>query len=178
MNRAKTKALVEAALFIASSPIEKDRLQNIAETDEDELDDIIEEINEQFDSEGHGFELFRSSHGFELRVKPELLEYVSHLTPHSDLSRGPLKVLALVAFKQPIKQSTIAKIIGNRAYSYIKDLENRDLIKTEKHGRTKKLMITKEFKKYFGIEEKEELVEKLKDKLGEDAEKLLNQDPE
>ncbi|MFB6215557.1 MAG: SMC-Scp complex subunit ScpB, partial [Candidatus Aenigmatarchaeota archaeon] len=115
----------------------------------------------------HGIELFKSPQGYELRVKPDYIDHVSHLTPYSDLSRGPLKVLALVAFRGPIKQSTIVKIIGNRAYSYIKELEDRELIRSEKHKRTKKLEITKEFKDYFGIEGREELRENLEDALGE-----------
>ncbi|MFP4045994.1 MAG: SMC-Scp complex subunit ScpB [Candidatus Aenigmatarchaeota archaeon] len=159
------KELVEAALFMSSQPMEIEKLKKITDGKREEVKNSLEEIRKEL-GEGHGVELFKSPEGYEFRVRPKYIDEVSHLTPHSDLSRGPLKVLALVAFRGPITQSNIAKIIGNRAYSYIKDLERRKLIRSEKHGRTKKLEITQEFKDYFGIEERKELEEKLENMLG------------
>ncbi len=169
----ETEAIIEAAMFISSEPLSVGKLRKVSGKDKEEVNSSLENIRKKFSDEGHGIELFQSAEGYELRVKPEYLDEVSHLTPYSDLSRGQLKVLALVAFKGPIKQSNIAKIIGNRAYSYIKDLERKQLIRTEKHKRTKTLEITDEFKNYFGIEERKELEEKLEETLGEDSEKLL-----
>ncbi len=171
-----TRATVEAAMFISSRPLSVRKLGSITGKEGKEVRKILDEIRKDFSKKCHGVELFESTEGYEIRVKPKHLDKVSHLTPYSDLSRGQLKVLALVAFKGPIKQSGIAKIIGNRAYSYIKDLEKRRLIRTEKHGRTKKLEITDEFKNYFGIEERRELEEKLEERLGEEMEKLRHKE--
>lgn len=172
----ETEAIVEAALFISSGPLSLEKLKRVSGDGKKEVRDSLENIRKKLSDESHGMELFESAEGYELRVKPEHLEDVSHLTPYSDLSRGQLKVLALVAFKGPIKQSNIAKIIGNRSYSYIKDLEIKELIRTEKHKRTKKLEITDEFKNYFGIEERKELEEKLEETLGgEESEELLDE---
>lgn len=168
----QTEALIEAALFISSEPVTLRKLKKVSDVGKKEVEESLDEIGERFSQDFHGVELFESTEGYELRVKPEYLDDVSHLTPYSDLSRGQLKVLALVAFKGPIKQADIAKIIGNRAYSYIKDLEKKRLIRTEKHKRTKKLEITDEFKNYFGIEEREELESRLEEKLGEEIKKL------
>lgn len=166
----EAEPLVEAALFISSNPLDVNSLKDISEIEKDDIKEALEDIREKFEDESHGIELFKSPRGYQFRVKPDYLEEVSHLTPYSDLTRGQLKVLALVAFKGPIKQSNIVKIIGNRAYSYIKDLEQQKLVRSEKHKRTKKLEITQEFKNYFGIEEKEELENKLEMTLGDDAE--------
>ncbi len=162
----KTEPLIESALFISSSPLSVRRLKGLTNAEREEVKKSLESIRKKFSDGSHGIELCETTEGYELRVKPEYLEEVSHLTPYSDLSRGQLKVLALVAFKGPIRQSDIAKIIGNRAYSYIKDLEKRELIRTEKHKRTKKLEITNNFKSYFGIEERQDLEEKLEETLG------------
>lgn len=168
----ETKPLVQAALFISSEPLELEKLEEITGSGRKEVRQSLEEIRNDFQRDDQGVELFKSPKGYEFRVKPKYLDEVSHLTPYSDLSRGPLKVLALVAFRGPIKQSTIVKIIGNRAYSYIKDLENRKLIKSEKHKRTKKLEITQEFRDYFGIEEKDELEGRLEKILEGETGKL------
>jgi segregation and condensation protein B len=58
------------------------------------------------------------------------------------------------------------KTIGNRAYDYIKELELRGLIKTEKAGRTKILILTEEFMRYFGVSSRQELLDRFKMKTG------------
>ncbi|MCK4531484.1 MAG: SMC-Scp complex subunit ScpB, partial [Candidatus Aenigmarchaeota archaeon] len=97
-------------------------------------------------------------------VKTDLLPKVAHLTPYSDLKDGHKRTLALIAYKEPIKQSEIVRIQGNKAYSYIKLLTKKGLIKSEKEGRTRILMLTKEFERYFG-EEKERIKEMLEQGL-------------
>ena len=103
------------------------------------------------------------------KVEPDYVQMVRPLTPYNDLSRGLLRVLALVAYKQPITQSDIVKVLGNRAYEYVKKLEGRGLVNTVKHGRTKALVATKEFANYFGLEKTEDLK-----KLGVKTEKSLS----
>ena len=61
-----------------------------------------------------------------------------------------MRTLAIVAVKQPIKQSIIVKYQGNKAYGYVAALEEKGLIKTEKFGRTKLITTTPDFEKYFG----------------------------
>ena len=77
-----------------------------------------------------------------------------------------LKVLSLAVYKKGITQSEIVKTIGNRAYDYIKDLVARGLIKTEKFGRTKRLDLTEEFMRYFGVSSRQELLDKFRMKTG------------
>jgi segregation and condensation protein B len=61
-----------------------------------------------------------------------------------------MRTLAIVAAKQPIKQSLIVKYQGNKAYGYVVGLEKKGLIRTEKYGRTKLITTTPDFEKYFG----------------------------
>lgn len=171
-NKEEKKALLEAALFISHKPLDLDDLKNISDLKESEILTLLKIIENQFNNENFGIELYESPEGYELRVKPEFLDKVSHLTPYSDLKRGQLKVLALVAFKQPIKQSDIVNIIGNRAYNYIKQLTSKNLIKTKKFKRTKVLETTESFMEYFGIKEEKELLEKFKEVFGDREEEL------
>ncbi len=149
------KALIESALFMANEPLSLKELAQIA-GDEKEAKAAIEEIKKELAKEERGLVLIESREGCQLRVKPEYAPQVRHLTPYHDLSRGLLRVLALVAYKQPITQSEIVKVIGNRAYDYVKNLEGRGLIRAVKQGRTKALIATKEFASYFGLEKPED----------------------
>ena len=114
-------------------------------------------LKKELESEDRGIFLAETLQGFQLRVKPEYISKVRHLTPYQDLRRGLLRVLALVAYKQPITQSDIVKVIGNRTYEYIRELESRGLIRSVKQGRTKALIPTKEFADYFGLERPEDV---------------------
>ena len=97
--------------------------------------------------------------GYKLVVKTEFLERVSHLTPHAELSRGLLRVLSIIVYHEPVPQSEIVKVIGNRTYEYVKELEERGLVKSERKSRTKMLSVTEKFEEYFGV--KKEDIKKL-----------------
>jgi len=158
----KKKALIEAALFVSENPLNLRTLSRISGiTSTRELKKILNRIKKEFDTPSRGIELALTAEGYQLQVKDQFLESVSNLTTYSDLSRGSLRTLSLVALRQPMLQSQIVKIQGNKAYNYIKSLEKKGLIKAEKAGRTKMINTTKEFERYFG-RSLEEIKERLK----------------
>ena len=160
------KALLEAALFISDKPLSIHELHKITNLSESAIIKLLREINSELSQEHRGIELLSIENNYHLKVKEKYLEHVSHLTPYADLSRAMLKVLSLAVYKKGITQSEIVKTIGNRAYDYVKDLELRGLIKTEKTGRTKMLLLTDEFMKYFGVSSRQELLDRFRMKTG------------
>ncbi|MEM5869600.1 MAG: SMC-Scp complex subunit ScpB [Candidatus Aenigmatarchaeota archaeon] len=144
------KALLEAALFVSDKPLSVEKLSKILNISSEEVKKFLLKIQTELQQEDHGIELVETPEGFELRVKQEYREKVAKLAPFADLSDGMMRTLAIVAAKQPIKQSIIVKIQGNKAYGYIASLEEKGLIKSEKFGRTKLLSTTSDFEKYFG----------------------------
>ena len=153
------KKIMEAALFISSSPLTLDQLARITGINSlGHVKELIEDL--QKDYKDRGIEIFSSADGYTLQVRPQLLPKVAHLTPYSDIGEGPKRTLALVTLKEPVKQSLLIKLQGNKAYSYIKDLKKRGLIVTEREGHTKILKLTQEFERYFG-EEKSKIREQL-----------------
>jgi segregation and condensation protein B len=129
----------------------------------------LEELKAQYGE--RGIEVVSTDRGWHLQVKPAVLPSVAHLTPYSDLSEGSKRTLALVVYKEPVKQADIINIQGSKAYSYIRELERKSLIRTEKRGSTKVILLTMEFERYFG-EEKDRLKEKLR-KIGGQMEKRM-----
>ncbi len=156
MRGERLKSSVEAALFMANKPVSIERLSKMFKTEPEKIKELIEEFKREFEKPEHGVHVIETSKGYQIRVKPEFASSVRRLTPYRDLGRGLLRVLALVAYKQPITQAEIVKVIGNRTYEYVKRLEERGLIKTMKHSRTKALIATKEFANYFGLENPED----------------------
>ena len=158
----KKKALIEAALFVSENPLSIRTLSKISGINSSrELKKILSDIKKEFDVASRGIELALTAEGYQFQVKDQFLEKVSGLTTYADISRGTLRTLSLVSLRQPILQSQIIKVQGNKAYNYIKSLEKKGLIKTEKAGRTKMINTTKEFERYFG-KSLEEIKERLK----------------
>lgn len=145
------KALLEAALFMSDKPLSAERLSKMVGVgSEQEVEQLVAQLQKELTSEQHGIELLKTPEGYELRVKQEYRAIVAKLAPLADLSDGMLRTLAIVAAKQPIKQSTIVKYQGNKTYGYVVSLEEKGLIKTEKAARTKIITTTPDFERYFG----------------------------
>jgi segregation and condensation protein B len=161
------KALVEAALFISDKPLSIQQLSKLTGLKENELKSILRRISQELLKEDRGIELVETPIGFEFRVKKEYREKVSILAPLADLSDGMMRTLSIVVLNQPIKQSDIVKFQGNKAYGYIKSLEERGIIKTQKHGRTKLVTVSSDFERYFGknVEEVKEILRRKVEKV-------------
>ncbi|MBI4175861.1 MAG: SMC-Scp complex subunit ScpB [Candidatus Aenigmarchaeota archaeon] len=154
------KKLLEAALFVSPKPIMLTDLGKILGVQSiGYVKGLIDEL--QKGCADRGIEIVNTPEGYQMQVRPEFLDKVGHLNPHSDLSEGCKRTLALVLYKEPAKQSEIIKLQGNKAYNYIKELYKRGLIKAEREGHTKILKVTQELESYFGLP-KEKIKEQLK----------------
>jgi len=142
-------ALLEACLFTTEKPLQVEQLEKILNVNKETTENLLNELEEKYKEGKTGIELSKIG-GFRLIVKPEYIKKVSKLTRHADMSRGLLRVLSIIAYHEPVKQSDLVKVIGNRVYEYVKELKERNFIKTEKSSRTKTITTTKQFEEYFG----------------------------
>ena len=161
MINLKKIALLEAIMFTTTEPLTFEELQKLTKSRKDELEKLLNEMNQRYASEANGIKISDIG-GYKLVVKNEYMQAVANLTPHADMSRGLLRVLSIIAYHEPIKQSDIVKVVGNRTYEYVKDLTEKGLIKVEKKSRTRILATTPRFEEYFGTK-KEELKKNLED---------------
>ncbi|MEM4331070.1 MAG: SMC-Scp complex subunit ScpB, partial [Candidatus Pacearchaeota archaeon] len=76
-------------------------------------------------------------------------------TGKSEFTKAEQETLAVIAHKQPIKQSVVIRIRGNKAYDHIKKFLEMGLINAKKAGHTYELFLTENFYEYFNIEKKE-----------------------
>ncbi|MFH1630786.1 MAG: SMC-Scp complex subunit ScpB [Candidatus Aenigmatarchaeota archaeon] len=164
-------AVLEAVLFSTSKPLKIEEIAKISKIRKDQIEPLLKELRKRYVVPESGLRLFDVG-GYRLMVKQEFLEKVSSLAK-ADLSKGLLRVLALIAYHEPIKQCDIVKVIGNRTYEYMKVLENLGFVKSEKKGRTKLLRTTPQFENYFGT--KREELKKLVKESGTDNKQIEQQ---
>jgi len=170
--------LLEAALFISPKPMMLDDIAKVLGVNSlGYVKELLEKL--KHDYEKRSIELVNTAEGWQFQVKQEFLPQVASLTPYFNMPEGCKRTLALVAYKEPVKQSDIIKIQGNKAYSYIKTLLKMNLINIQKSSRTKIITLTQEFERYFG-EERENVKRALDSeasKVQKRAEEQLSNEP-
>jgi len=137
---------------MSSDSIGIDSVMKIIETDDRQHAlKILDELANEFNARNTGLEIVKSSDlKFRMKVKDQYTRHVSHLAVDTEFSKATIRTLGLIALKHPVKQSIVVKIIGNKAYDYVKILAEKGFVKAKKAGNTKLLEITPKFESYFG----------------------------
>ncbi|TET64636.1 SMC-Scp complex subunit ScpB, partial [Candidatus Bathyarchaeota archaeon] len=79
---------------------------------------------------------------FVLQLKAEYSPQVQRLAIRPLLSKGPLKTLSYIAYRQPVLQPQVVDVRGHHAYGHLRQLESMGLISRERVGRTRLLRTT------------------------------------
>lgn len=149
------KKTIEAALFMSPEPLSIDKLKNVAGSTYSDTLKAVEDLKDDYESRETSLKISKTNKRIEMTLKDTYRGQVSHLAISPDLKKSELRTLGLIALRQPIKQSKVAKIIGNKAYRYIGNLERKNFVDSEEEGQTKILKTTDRFEKYFGKEPEE-----------------------
>ena len=75
-------------------------------------------------------------------------------TGTAEFTKAEQETLAIIAYKQPIKQSVVVKIRGNKSYDHIKKFRELGLVVAKRVGRTNELSLSEEFYEYFNVHHK------------------------
>lgn len=142
---------MEAALFMSPKPVSLEELKTIADVESRiETKAMIEELIHYYNTKQSSLEIISLPVGYQMRVKQEYEEKVQHYATDTMFNKGVMKTLALIAYKQPISQSTVIKYRNNKAYDHLKVLVENGFVKKEPIGRTYSLTTTTKFIEYFG----------------------------
>ncbi len=148
------KKEIEAILFVSSEPISSSKIARILGIKVEDAEKILSELVQDYSSKDSSIEIVNFGNKYLMRVKPEYSEVVRSFTER-EFEKGLLRTLAIIAIKQPIKLSDLAKIRGNRCYEHVKRLRSMGFISEEKKGRSTILRTTKNFAIYFGLKSSE-----------------------
>ena len=146
---------VEAALFIAGKYLSLQELVSLTDVNPILLKKILEDLSDKYTNSGIG--LVQQNNLWKMDVAQEYTWMVNRLaTGSSEFSKAEQETLAIIAYKQPIKQSVIVKIRGNKSYEHIKKFVDMNLINKKKMGHTAELTLSEQFHDYFHVNKPEE----------------------
>ena len=153
------KPEIEASLFISGRIMSIEELARVCKTGNlSKIRSAVEELQREYKERNSGIEIYIIKNSCGMRPKQEIEDKIMYLAPEGDMPHSMVKTLALIAYKQPVNQSAVARIRGGGVYDHIHKLVEMDLVSSKKHGRTHILSTTPNFNKYFQVEDLSGLV--------------------
>ena len=144
---------VEAALFISGKWLDMQELVMLTDLNPILLRQLLEKLNERYSKDSSAVQIISKENLWKMDVREEHANMVNKLaTGSSEFTKAEQETLAVIALKQPVKQSVIVKIRGNKAYDHVKKFRSLDLLKAKRAGHTWELNLSVDFYNYFHLQ--------------------------
>jgi len=157
---------VEASLFIAGRFLNLQELIMLTDVNPIMLKEILHRLEKKYST--GVLRLINRSNSWKMDVAEKYHYLINKLaTGNAEFTKAEQETLAIIAYKQPIKQSVIIKIRGNKSYDHIKKFRDLGLIVAKKAGHTLDLSLSEEFYEYFNVHNKDNSV--IEENKSEDA---------
>jgi segregation and condensation protein B len=150
----KEDRIVESLLFSAGKPLSVEEMQETTGLSPKHVTDSIENLMQSYNidrKDDTSLEIVKAGNKFIMQVKKTFTDK-SMMVAKPEIRTDLLKTLALIAFHQPVKQSNLRHMIGERIYGDVDQLMSMHLVHSEPHGATEVLTTTRLFPEYFGID--------------------------
>ena len=174
-NQKENLKILEAVFFVSGRFLSMQDLISLTDLNPLLIKELILMLKEKYEKGDFAIEIVETPKGvprdiseemstrgknvmWKMDVRQEYAYMINKLaTGSSEFTKAEQETLAIIAFKQPIKQSVIIKIRGNKAYEHVKKFSDLGLIKRKKEGHTNILNLSDEFYDYFGVDDKDSL---------------------
>lgn len=158
---------VEAALFVSGRYMTIQELVALTDVNPLLLKKILADLIDKY--KNAGMEIVNKDNLWKMDVSSDYTWIVNKLaTGSSEFTKAEQETLAIIAYKQPMKQSVLIKIRGNKGYEHVKKFNDMGLIVKKKMGHTSELTLSDSFYDYFHANPDEHIVENVEnDKVRE-----------
>ncbi len=152
-TRSDLKRVAEAALFVSARALGEDELalaMGVASIGS--IHGIMDSLMQEFNSRDSSLEIQRIGDRYIMAVRGQYAEAVSALAGKPEISRGAQRILAYISKNVPILQSSLVKSFGTSTYDYMRELVEKEFVRTRPQGRSKSVETTPKFREYFGVQ--------------------------
>ena len=156
-NAEEKKSLkkIEAALFLAARYLSVKELVELTDVNPLLLQELLEKLRHNYQDKDSAIELINRDDLWKMDIRQEYFDMINRLaTGSAEFTRAEQETLAIIAYKQPVRQSVIIKIRGNKAYEHVKHFIDIGLVKSKRIGHTLELNLSESFYDYFHVEKK------------------------
>lgn len=177
----ETKAKIEAILFAAGREVSKNEIMLALELSSDEIDEIINVMQSDYNNKDRGIELIKINDSYQLCTKKDMYEYIYPVLDKRNkpnLSTAALETLSIIAYNPKITRAEIEAIRGVSADACVYKLLEYGLIteagKIDLPGKPMSYKTTGEFLKMFGYSSLNDLPELPRYKLDENKQIVID----
>ncbi len=161
-KEAENMRKIEAVLFISGKFLTIQELISFSDLNPITIKEVLEKLRDKYENDNSAIEIVEKSGSWKMDVNKDYADVVNRLaTGSSEFSKSEQETLAIIAYKQPIKQSVLVKIRSNKAYDHIKKFTDLGLIKKKRMGRTYDLSLNDDFYNYFNVQGTEDFIKKI-----------------
>jgi len=147
---------LEAVFFVSGRFLNMQELISLSDLNPIIINELIGKLKDKYEKQESAMEIIEKNNMWKMDVRQEYSGIINKLaTGSAEFSKAEQETLAIIAFKQPIKQSVVIKIRGNKAYDHVKKFAELGLIKKKKMGHTNELSLSDEFYDYFNVADSE-----------------------
>ncbi len=152
--------VLEAVIFGSDVPISAERIAEVlaGSLSEERIDELVQQLNRQYQEAGHAFEIVQVAGGYRFRTRSAYSPYLRRLLKtriRQKLSYPALETLAVIGYKQPVTKAEIESLRGVTVDGSLRTLLSRNLVKitgrAKLPGRPLLYATTDHFLTYFGI---------------------------
>jgi len=141
---------LEAVLFIAGKFLSLQELITLTDINPILIRKILSDLTDRYASTG--LVIVQRNNSWKMDIADDFTQLINKLaTGSQEFSKAEQETLAMIAYKQPMKQSVLIKIRGNKAYDHIKGFVENGFINKKKTGHTAELSLTDKFYEYFSM---------------------------
>lgn len=143
---------VEATLFISGRFLSLKELVSLTDINPILLRKLLDDLIDRY--RDSALEIVNKGDLWKMDVNQDYVGIVNKLaTGSSEFTKAEQETLAIIAYKQPMKQSVLIKIRGNKAYDHIKMFVGLGLVIKKRAGHTWDLSLNDSFYDYFNLNE-------------------------
>ncbi|OIO27399.1 hypothetical protein AUJ16_03605 [Candidatus Micrarchaeota archaeon CG1_02_60_51] len=141
--------VVEAALFIANRELDAKKLGKMLDEKPARILEAFKRIASDYEKRGGPIQLAIKEDSAVFQMRPEYVNAVGALSKESNLSKKATRILALIAKKGSILQSSLPKYFKGEIYAYTTELKEAGYVESKKYKNTRLLLPTKKFYEHF-----------------------------
>ena len=160
----KKLAAIEGILFSMGTSVTRRQLMEALELTDEEFDELIDQLNKEYEKEERGIRLLKLDDSYQLCTKTEYygsLIRVVNRPKKPKLTDVMLETLSIIAYKQPVTKQEIEAIRGVKCDHAVNKLLEYRLIREagrlDAIGRPLLFRTTEEFLRCFGVRSTDDL---------------------
>jgi len=125
------RASLEAILLVADEPVPVVVLAQVLERPRNEVSAVLNDLAEEYKSEGRGFDLREIAGGWRFYTREDCAPLVERFVSDGQevrLTQAALETLAVVAYRQPVSRARVSAVRGVNCDSVMRTLVLRGLV--------------------------------------------------